>query len=130
MEQFIHDKVFIWNIRAKSLCKVYKNKIFIDFFIKVVHSNAVSNLDHANHSVTTYVVSTLDVTTKHNATRSLNIWHKRVGHVNHAMIKQMEQKNMVNGLYITNEDIPFCTRCIHDKSRRKEFPWMANREHA
>ena len=67
--------------------------------------------------------ASLGVEVKKETTRSLDMWHKRLGHVSHLMIREMEQKNMVDGLHISGRDANFCKGCVYGKSHRKEFPW-------
>jgi hypothetical protein len=54
-------------------------------------------------------VSVVGVLSKKDNTQSLDVWHKRLSHVHHNMIKQMEAKDMVDGLVIigSGKDPPF-----------------------
>jgi hypothetical protein len=52
--------------------------------------------------MTAFAAVTLGVEIKKDAIKSLEIWHKRLRHVNYSMIKEMEQKITINGLYMSN----------------------------
>jgi hypothetical protein len=59
-----------------------------------------------HNAFSTNVVGVLN---KKDNTQSLDVWHKRLGHVHHNMIKQMETKDMIDGLVIngSGEDPTF-----------------------
>jgi hypothetical protein len=61
----------------------------------------------SNHNA--LFVSVVGVLSKKENNQSLGVWHKRLSHVHHNMIKQMEAKDMVDGLVISGsgEDPPF-----------------------
>jgi hypothetical protein len=70
-------------------------------------------------------INVVGIQSKKENTQSLNVQHKKFGHVHHNMIKQMETKDMVDGLVISGskEDPPFGVGCVYGKSRKMFFSW-------
>jgi GAG-pre-integrase domain/Integrase core domain len=56
--------------------------------------------------------------------RSLRLWHRRLGHLHLDVIQEMMQKNMVKGLTISSPDEydHVCEGCALGKSHRLPFP--------
>ncbi|XP_045034632.1 uncharacterized protein LOC123475695 [Daphnia magna] len=53
---------------------------------------------------------------------SLITWHRRLSHVNCKTIEQMEASNAVEGMKITNRNLPaVCEGCIYGKMCRRSF---------
>jgi hypothetical protein len=53
---------------------------------------------------------------------SLMIWHRRLSHVNCKTIQQMEASNAVEGMKITDRNLPaVCEGCIYGKMCRRSF---------
>ncbi|KAI5332974.1 hypothetical protein L3X38_023103 [Prunus dulcis] len=50
------------------------------------------------------------------------IWHKRLGHLNFAGLKQLRDKEMVHGLPQLEEQSGVCERCQFGKQHRNAFP--------
>ena len=60
---------------------------------------------------------------------SINLWHKRLGHLHAKAIQDMAQKGMVTGLEnLQIEELDFCESCIMGKQHRNPIP--ANRKRA
>ena len=58
------------------------------------------------------------------STLSLDIWHQRLGHLNHDYINQLKKKDLVDGLEI-DENTPYeknCESCALGKMHRQPFP--------
>ncbi|KAI5328021.1 hypothetical protein L3X38_027417 [Prunus dulcis] len=57
------------------------------------------------------------------------IWHRRLGHLNFASMKKMQQTQMVLGLPDFSEKEGVCEGCVYGKSHREPFenekPWRA-----
>lgn len=55
---------------------------------------------------------------------SLTMWHRRLAHINPRTIIQMASKNLVDGLNMTDTDIPQhpCAACSFGKQKRSSFP--------
>ncbi|MCO5579689.1 hypothetical protein L7F22_033547 [Adiantum nelumboides] len=53
--------------------------------------------------------------------KTLEKWHRRLGHRSHATIKLMKEKNMVHGLEGAMEGKEECRECALDKMRRLPF---------
>ncbi|KAI5317803.1 hypothetical protein L3X38_037510 [Prunus dulcis] len=57
------------------------------------------------------------------------IWHRRLGHLNFASMKKMQQTQMVLGLPDFSEKEGVCEGCVYRKSHREPFenekPWRA-----
>ncbi|KAI5317605.1 hypothetical protein L3X38_037312 [Prunus dulcis] len=58
------------------------------------------------------------------------IWHRRLGHLNFASMKKMQQKEMVVGLLVLTEMKEVCEGCVSGKHHRekfdKEVAWRAS----
>ena len=101
----------------------YKNGLSLRFNGQEVFCvSLVGTLYHINHcqiqTVSTYVVTS----------GSLRLWHRRLGHLNLRVIKDMQRKNMVNGLSILlpQEYDRVCKRCALGKSHCLPFPKQSN----
>jgi hypothetical protein len=70
---------------------------------------------YSNHSA--FSTNVVGVPNKKDNTQSLNVWHKKLSHVHHNMIKKMEAKDIVDGLVIngSGEDPPLCRLCLLKK---------------
>lgn len=54
---------------------------------------------------------------------SISTWHRRCGHVNYRTLLDMASGHAVEGMVITNRDIPpVCEGCVFGKLKRNEFP--------
>ncbi|KAI5327439.1 hypothetical protein L3X38_026835 [Prunus dulcis] len=57
------------------------------------------------------------------------IWHRRLGHLNFASMKKMQQTQMILGLPDFSEKEGVCEGCVYGKSHREPFenekPWRA-----
>lgn len=51
---------------------------------------------------------------------SVDLWHKRLGHINISYLKLLEQKNMVYGIDKLNDTLNFCESCYKGKMPRNE----------
>ena len=72
-----------------------------------------------------YALDTLPITcniTNVSLMASLQTWHERMGHVNHAGIRNMFKNNVVEGLKISSMKHEDCEGCIMGKGHRKPFP--------
>jgi len=58
----------------------------------------------------------IGVPTQKNSKQSLDVWHRRLGHLHRQMIKDMEKKMMVDGLVINENSGSFCAGCVYGKS--------------
>ena len=47
-----------------------------------------------------------------------NLWHQRLGHINHKNIQLMKEKNLVEGLPTISPSIGLCESCILGKMKR------------
>ena len=57
----------------------------------------------------------------------LSLWHYRFGHLNYNDVKQLSDKNMVNGLsYVNDVDRDICRGCAMGKQHRMPFPKKSN----
>ncbi len=67
---------------------------------------------------------------KKDNTQSIDIWHNKLGHVHHQIIKQMEAMEMVDGLVLSGrgEDLAFYVGCACGKNHIKFFPWKERQE--
>ena len=71
---------------------------------------------------TACIANTFGTETKKGATQSLEIWHHRLCHIHHAMVRRMASENMVHGLELTTDQQTFCEGCVLGKSKRHAFP--------
>ena len=58
------------------------------------------------------VARSFGVETNKDSTQTLDVWHRRLAHVNHGTIKKMEASGMVKGLILVGKDNKFCTGCV------------------
>ncbi|CAL8133801.1 unnamed protein product [Prunus armeniaca] len=63
-----------------------------------------------------------DLTLKASVTHSLQIWHKRLGHLNERSIKMLEDQGMVHGLPHLEQISVLCEGCMLGKQHRDSFP--------
>lgn len=77
-------------------------------------------------------VGSFGVPSKKESLQSLDIWHKRLAHVHHDMLKRMSSHNTVEGLQILGRagPPPFCTGCAYGKNHRCSFPFSDERHKA
>jgi len=70
-------------------------------------------------------INVVEIQSRKENTQRLDVEHKRFSHVHHNMIKQMEAKDMVDGLVISGskEDPPFGVGCVYGKSHIMFFSW-------
>ena len=54
----------------------------------------------------------------------IQLWHKRLGHVNFQTIKRMKSKDMIDGMQLnpSSSEQPICEGCIMGKHHRLPFP--------
>ncbi|XP_016690648.1 uncharacterized protein [Gossypium hirsutum] len=58
-------------------------------------------------------------------------WHKRLGHIHHRGLLQMQMKNLVEGLTDIDDDLPHCRACKFGEQHRQPFPkqaWRASKK--
>lgn len=79
--------------------------------------------------IAAFHVGTFGVPTKKEGLQSLDIWHKRLAHVHHNMIKKMVSYNTVEGLALIGRPGPhqFCNGCAYGKNHRSSFPFNDER---
>jgi hypothetical protein len=60
---------------------------------------------------------------------TIEVWHKRLSHVNHQYIQEMDKNNTVQGLKIeTGKEMDtFCESCVYGKQHKKSFKEQNNR---
>jgi hypothetical protein len=58
--------------------------------------------------------------------RSLEKWHRILGHINYDAIKLLQRNNLVTGLHIDNSNITQCKACVQAKAHMEPFPKQAN----
>ena len=71
---------------------------------------------------TACVANTFGVETQKAEKQSLEVWHHRLCHVHHAMVRKMASQHMVDGLEVTTDQHNFCEGCVLGKSKRHAFP--------
>lgn len=74
-------------------------------------------------------VGSFGVTTKKDSSQSLDVWHKRLGHVNHDTIRATARQELVDGMTLPSNlgSHPFCSGCAYGKNHRSQFPVNAER---
>jgi transposase InsO family protein len=55
------------------------------------------------------------------STSDLRVWHERLGHLNFRTLREMVNKNLVNGVQLSEKHDVFCEPCQIGKSQRKVF---------
>lgn len=77
-------------------------------------------------------VGSFGLATKKDSLQPLDVWHKRLAHVHHDMLKKMSSRNTVEGLTILSRPgpPPFCTGCAYGKIHRCGFPFHDERQKA
>jgi hypothetical protein len=55
------------------------------------------------------------------STSDLRVWHERLGHLNFRTLREMVNKNPVNGVQLSEKYDVFCEPCQIGKSQRKVF---------
>ena len=53
---------------------------------------------------------------------TVDVWHKRYGHLNEQALQKLKRENMVTGLNIDNSKLSFCEACAEGKAHRNKFP--------
>jgi len=51
-----------------------------------------------------------------------NLWHHRLGHLNHKNIQVMKDHELVEGLLTISPTIGLCEKCILGEMNRQKFP--------
>ena len=79
-----------------------------------------------------YVANTFGTQTKKNSMQSIDIWHQRLCHMNHAQIRRIASENLVEGLQLSGDTHhpSFCIGCVLGKSHRNPFPQKEERMYA
>ena len=74
-------------------------------------------------------VGSFGIPTKKDSLQSLDVWHRRLAHVHHDMLKKMSSRNTVEGLQLLTQagPPPFCTGCAYGKNHRCGFPFNDER---
>lgn len=83
---------------------------------KVVMTGTVHNrmyrmqfeADLPEDTITAMSASTFGISTTAESRQSLEVWHRRFSHVNHATIQLMASHGLVDGLILHNKDRKFC----------------------
>lgn len=55
------------------------------------------------------------------AKSSINLWHRRFGHINESRLEQMAKNKIVSGLFIDEDEKETCDACIMAKHHRVNF---------
>lgn len=67
------------------------------------------------------------VITKHEANvienNNLSLWHQRLARINGGALRKMINKELVNGIKISNDNAFFCECCVLGKQHRLPFMW-------
>lgn len=79
-----------------------------------------------------YIANTFGTETKKEATQSIDVWHQRLCHLNHAQIRSMASQNLVEGLMLSGDTQhpSFCVGCVLGKIHRTPFPVKEDRTYA
>ena len=59
------------------------------------------------------------------------LWHKRLGHLNHTLMLYMKKQNLMEGLPSLEDHISNCSTCQFGKQFRQPFPesrWRASQK--
>jgi hypothetical protein len=76
----------------------------------------------------TYVANTFGTETQKGSTQSLDVWHHRLCHLNHAMVKKMAVEGNVDGIILNGkEHANFWIGCVMGKMHCSPFPWANTR---
>ena len=59
---------------------------------------------------------------------TLDIWHRRLAHLNYATIQQMASQGIVDGLVLSDRHKSFCSGCAYGKHARAPFPFDNHHE--
>lgn len=51
-----------------------------------------------------------------------NLWHARLGHINHETMRMMANKELVAGLPSVDRSTKACVSCLRGKQTKKPFP--------
>lgn len=64
------------------------------------------------------------------SSKTLELWHKRLGHLNKGTLKRMISEKIVEGLdmNVKTDDTPICGPCQVGKQTRNSFPGHFNRD--
>ena len=54
--------------------------------------------------------------------QTLNVWHRRLAHLNHATIQKMAVQGSIKGLVLSNSNRSFCPGCTYGKHSKAPFP--------
>jgi hypothetical protein len=73
---------------------------------------------------------TFSAPNKKEGVQPLQVWHQRLGHVHHNMIKSMIRNDTVDGLTVLNsaDDNQLCSGCAYGKNHKATFPWNDDRQ--
>ncbi|KAK9077208.1 hypothetical protein SSX86_005544 [Deinandra increscens subsp. villosa] len=109
-------------IIKQGLCRIYHADRGL-----IVTSNMTRNRMFLVNAVAKPMVNECH---KIDAEINTQIWHRRLGHVNHKFIRTMQYKHMVNGLPLVAEQSRICDVCKLGKQQREPIPrksvWRAS----
>jgi transposase InsO family protein len=59
-----------------------------------------------------------------NSHTNIEVWHRRLGHLNYRSVRDLHLKGLVKGMDLSDEPVPEapCEGCIYGKHKRKPFP--------
>jgi hypothetical protein len=81
-----------------------------------LHIRVLPSPSHEN------LIRSMGTGSKIDGTRSLEIWHQRLYHLNYPTILAMDQTKAVTGMILQNKHTPeFCQGCVFGKSHRHSF---------
>jgi hypothetical protein len=114
-------------VHSKNGCKLIQNgETLIEGTMEGTMYKLLMHIVTPIHGA--YVANSFGTETKKASTQSIDIWHRRLCHVNHT-IKKMAAEAMVDGLILSNTShSSFCTSCAYGKIQRKPFPWKDHRQ--
>jgi hypothetical protein len=85
--------------------------------------NVVTTSTVQQEIATALAASSFAPATKKESIQTLDVWHRRLAHVNHNVIRYMAASQMVDGLTLEQSDHKFCEGCVYVKQHRAIFHW-------
>ncbi|CAL9022194.1 unnamed protein product [Prunus brigantina] len=105
-----------------NVVSVYDNQSLENLIVKVQMTN--------NRCFPLTMMHASELVLKASVTHCLQIWHKRLGHLNERSIKLLENQGMVHGLPHLEQMSVVCDGCMQGKQHRDSFPlestWRAS----
>lgn len=114
-----------FNANLLSVAKITENGYDVKFdkYGAVVYNNREEIIMRAERDGNAYYVNSSMLNNETAATsQDIDIWHRRLGHANMKIIKEMKKEDLISGINESTKKGKICESCIEGKMCRKNHP--------